>query len=463
MPLEKTSKPNKMAVMPMGRLVFSLSLPIMISMLVQALYNVVDSLYVSHIADTPAVLHASDKAVQALTLAFPIQMLMTAVSVGTGVGVSAILSRYLGQKNRSGASRVAGNAVFLAGLYYLAFLIFGLVGAAPFVAGQTTDPVTAGFATSYLKICTTASFGSMFYFAYEKVLQATGKSTLAMLVQMSGAIANIILDPFFIYGWWGLPELGVTGAAIATVLGQCLSLVIGIFVHYRYNDLVDHELHYLRPDFAIIRKIYAIGLPAIVMSAMTSVMSYGMNMLLGAVSASLVTAFGIYFKLQNFIYMPAFGLNNALVPIAGFSYGAKSKERLKAALRWGLLFVSIIMGSGILLLQGLAAPIASLFAVSAETLSVTVQALKIISFGYLFAGANIILQGFCQALGNGVYSLLISLLRMALLLLPLVWLLIKTGHTSLVWIAFPLAEAVSLLFAVYVTRKLARKRFKEIA
>ena len=455
-------KQNKMEVMPMGRLVFSMAFPMMISMLVQAFYNVVDSLFVSHIASTALLTNASDKAVQALTLAFPIQMLMIACNAGTGVGISAVLSRYLGQKNRDAASRVAGNGIFLAGIIYLLFLLFGLFGAKAFILTQTTDMETAQMSISYLRICTICAFGTMGYFAYEKILQATGMTTLAMIAQLAGALVNILLDPVFIFGWFGIPALGVAGAAIATVLGQCFSLLIGMIVYYRFNHQIDHGLRFCRPDLELIRQIYQIGFPAIVMNAMTSIMAYGMNLLLGSVSTAYVTAFGIYYKLQNFIYMPVFGLNNALVPITGFSYGARSRSRIRQSLRWGLTDAMVIMGIGILLMQCFASQIVSCFSVSGETQTIGISALRIISSGYLFAGINIILQGYCQALGNGVYSLVISLLRMAVVLLPLVWLLLTSGHAEGVWLAFPMAEFTALVAAVCMARHLNRVRSIEL-
>lgn len=459
---EYEEKPDKMAVMPMKKLVMSMGLPIMTSMLVQAFYNVVDSLYVSHMADTAVIANVSDKAVQALALAFPIQMLMIAFNTGTGVGICAVLSRFRGQGDRESASRVAGNAIFLAIIYIIAFTFFGVFGVSAFISSQTSDPVTAAFGISYLRVITIFCFGQMGFFAYEKILQAAGKATLAMIMQLSGSVANIILDPIFIFGFYKIPAMGVEGAAVATVISQCVSLAMGIFVHYTRNDTVNHSLRYVKPSGRIISAVYVIGIPAIIMSAMTSVMAYGVNRILGAVSASLVTAFGIYYKLQNFVFMPAFGLNNALIPIVGFSYGARDKVRIKQALRWGLTDVFVIMGVGILIMQLFAPQISSLFAVSEEVRTMTEAALRIISLGYLFAGANVILQGYCQALGNGVYSLLISLLRMAVVLLPLIWIFVKTGHSGIVWISFPFAEAAALIFAVFAAILLTRKRFMEI-
>ncbi len=452
----ENTKENRMAVQPMGTLVFTMALPLMASMLVQAFYNVVDSLFVSHIVEGAA--NAGDKAVEALTLAFPIQMLMIACNTGTGVGINAVLSRYLGKKDKESASFVAGNAIFLAGVLYLIFLLFGILGTDAFFASQTEDPVTYRFGTAYLRICTVCAFGSMFFFAFEKILQATGKTTLSMIAQMSGAIGNIILDPIFIFGYFGIPAMGTAGAAVATVLGQCISLAVGAFVHFRYNREVDHGLRYLKPNLRIIKDIYQVGFPAIIMQSLTSVMAYGMNLILGMESALAVTAFGIYYKFQNFIFMPVFGLNNALVPIVGYSYGARSRDRILKALRWGLTDGLLIMAVGILLIQCFASRIVGIFAVSPKIQAISATALRIICVGYLFSGANIILQGFCQALGNGIYSLAISLLRMVVVLLPLAWWLVSVDQIGIVWISFPIAELVALLAALVMTAKICKNR-----
>ena len=457
------SKENKMAETPMGKLVLTMSLPLMISMLVQAFYNVVDSLFVSHIPSTVLIQNAGDKAVQALTLAFPIQMLMIACNTGTGVGINAVLSRYLGRRDREKASFVAGNALFLAACIYLIFMLFGLFGTKAFFLTQTSDPVTLDYGISYLRICTTCAFGNMGFFAFEKILQATGNTTLSMAAQLSGAVTNILLDPVFIFGYFGLPAMGVAGAAVATVIGQCVSMTVGCIVHYHLNHEVDNGLRYVRPNRKIIGEIYKVGVPAIAMQSLTSVMAYGMNLILGSVSEIYVTAFGIYYKLQNFIFMPAYGLNNALVPITGFSYGARRKDRIAQSLRFGLLDVSVIMAAGILAILLFAPAIVSIFAVSPEIQDICVYALRIICLGYLFSGANIVLQGFYQALGNGIYSLIVSLLRMTVVLMPLAWILAAVLHLpDLVWIAFPIAEFAAFLAALVMLKVIYRKRVRPL-
>ena len=454
-----TPIPNKMGTLPVPRLLLSMGTPMMLSMLVQALYNVVDSLFVSYIPDTALIAGAGDKAVNALTLVFPVQMFIMALCVGTGVGVNAALSRSLGRKDFQQASRIAGNAMFLSVCYYLAVLLFGLLAAKPYLLSQTSDPVVAEFGVSYLQIVTICSFGTIGYMCFEKLLQATGQTTAAMLGQLTGSLTNLILDPIFIFGYLGLPAMGTTGAAIATVIGQCASLIVAALLHFRKNKEISNRLSMLRPSAAVIRQIYTVGGPSIVMQALTSFMTYGMNLILGTISATAVTAYGIYYKLQNFIFMPAFGLNNASVPIISYNYGAGERRRIREAIRYGLLIVSAVMVCGILLLQCFARQIVGCFALSGEAAGLCVTALRIITCGFLFAGANIILQGVCQALGNGFYSLLISLLRMILVVLPLARALSRLPEAAtLVWLAFPIAEAAACLAAAGLIIRIFRKR-----
>lgn len=448
---------NKMGTTPMGRLVIGMALPLMISMLVQALYNVVDSLFVSHIVD-PNIVNAGDKAVTALTLAFPLQMLMTAVNVGTGVGINAILSRYLGMKDRKNASRVAGNGIFVEFCLCLLMMLIGGLWGKAFIMSQTSDPDVIRYGAQYVRIITLLSFGTMLYFAFEKVLQATGRTQYAMICQLSGAVTNIILDPIFIFGH-GVPKMGVAGAAYATVIGQIVSMIVGFILFLRRTPDIDKGFRYLKPDGHIIGNIYKIGFPAIIMSGLTSIMSYVMNIILGAVSAVTVTAFGIYYKLQNFIFMPSFGLNNACIPIIGYSYGAKRPDRIKSGLRWGMLDCMIIMAAGMILFLAAAPQIVRAFAVSSAAQQIASRALRIICLGWLFSGFNTIIQGYFQALGNGVYSLIVSLIRFAVVLLPLALALTKTANPNTwVWIAFPVAEACASIAALFLKRSIDHSR-----
>ncbi len=453
-----------MGTMQVNKLLLNMSFPMMVSMLVQALYNVVDSLYVSHIPDTAAILNAGDKAVNALTLAFPIQLLITALCVGTGVGVNAALSRSLGQGDRKLASRIAGNAVILSIFYFVIIFLFGLFASGAYIRTQTNDPITAQFGTSYLTIVTTCSFGVTGFMCFEKLLQSTGKTTCSMVGQLVGSLTNIILDPVFIFGWLGVPAMGVAGAAIATVIGQVASCIASMVLHLRKNNDLEHKLSNLKPDLHIIGKIYTVGAPAIAMQALTSVMTYGVNLILSTISESAITAYGIYFKLQSFIFMPAFGLNNASVPIISYNYGAQRKKRIRQAIFSGLGIVSVIMVVGTALLQLFSRQVVGWFAVSTAALDLSVQALRVITCGFLFAGVNIILQGACQALGNGVYSLMISLLRMILVALPVAWYLSTLPNAEkIVWAAFPVAEVAALFAALALTVRIYRNRTKSMA
>lgn len=447
-----------MAVMPVPRLMLNMGGPMMISMLGQALYNVVDSYFVSHMQDTAAVAAMGDKAVNALTLAFPIQMLIMAVGVGTGVGVNAGLARSLGQKDRGTAGWIAGNALSLSGVYYLVFLLFGIFGARAFISSQSSDPLITAMAVTYLKIITVWSFGTIFSMCIEKIIMATGNTVITMIAQLAGAVTNIVLDPIMIYGLIGCPSMGVAGAAAATVIGQCVSLAILLYMHFFHNDSLDKHLRYLRPRAVILKNILVVGGPAILMQALTSFMTYGMNLILGSVSVSAVTAYGIYYKLQNFIFMPAYGLNNASIPIIAYNYGAGRKERVHSAVRYGLFFVCIIMAAGVLLLQVFPAQIVRMFSLSEESRRLCVTALRIITCGFFFAGFNIILQGVCQALGNGIYSLMISLMRMLAVVLPLAWLLSRLpGAQTAVWFAIPAAEMAACILAILLTKRIFHK------
>ena len=461
--MEQTHATNKMGTLPIPRLLMTMAIPLMLSMLVQAFYNIVDSFFVARIADTAAILDMGDKAVNALTLAFPIQMLIIAFNVGTGVGVNASLSKYLGEKKRGQASQVAGNALFLAVFFYLFVLLFGLFGTPFYFSTQTNDPVIAELGVSYLRIICIFSIGHIGASTFEKLLQATGKTFYSMIVQMSGAILNIILDPIMIFGWFGCPAMGVAGAAAATVIGQFIAMLLGAFYHFRYNNDIDHGLQFCRPNLPIIKRIYQVGAPAIAMQALNSVMTYGLNIVLGSISANAVTAYGVYYKLQNFIFMPAYGLNNAVIPITAFNYGAKDASRIRDSIRYGLFYVLIIMACGILLLQMFAPSLVALYPLSASAQNLCTRALRIITLGYLFSGINIILQGIYQALGNGFYSLLISLFRLVIIVLPLAWALSGLANAAeIVWIVFPIAEVCALSVAAYMMTRIRKQKIQPL-
>lgn len=450
--MDKPQNQNQMGTMQEGKLLLTMGVPLMLSMLVTALYNIVDTYFVSRIEGM------GDAAANALSLAMPVQMLMIALCVGTGVGVGASLSRALGSGDREKVSRTAGNAMFLYGVYYIVMLLFGLFAVKPFVALFTNDPAVLDFGTTYLSLVTCLSFGNMGEKCFEKLLQATGKTSYSMIGQMTGSVMNVILDPIFIFGYFGFPAIGVAGAAIATVIGQCCAIAITATLHFRKNTEITNRLQYLKPDKNILREIMKVGAPAILMQALTSFMTLGMNAILTGVSAASITAYGIYYKLQNFIFMPAFGLNNASVPIIGYNCGAKKFERVRHTIRYGLVFVMAIMIFGIVLFQCCARPIVEIFSLSAEVTGLCVTALRMISVGFVFAGVNVLLQGVCQALGNGTYSLAISLLRMIVVVLPLAaFLSTIPGAEGFIWIVFPIAETVAFVVSVILTLRLYRK------
>lgn len=448
---------NKMAEMPVKNLLLNMGAPMMISMLGQALYNVVDTFFVSHIPATVQIADLGDKAINALTLAFPIQMLIMALGVGTGVGINATVAKNLGQGDRAQASRTAGNAIFVTICYFAAIFLFGMTATEAFIRSQTADPVIMDMGITYLRIITVFSFGTLGYMCLEKIVMGTGKTVITMVCQLAGAITNILLDPIMIYGLLGCPAMGVAGAAWATVIGQFVSLIVIAVVYFGKDIGINTSLRYLKPDRETLGSIYSIGLPAVVMQILTPIMSYALNLILGAVSVSAVTAYGVYYKLQNFIFMPGYGLNNASIPIISYNFGEKNKERVAQTIRYALIYVSLIMLAGIVLLQTFAKSIVGLFSVTSESYQLCVLALRIVTCGFFFAGANIILQGVCQALGKGVYSLLISLLRFILLALPLAWVLsLLPNAASLVWLALPIAEAGASIVAIILTQRTYR-------
>ncbi len=333
-------KGNKMADMPVNRLMLNMGVPMIISMMLQAVYNIVDSAFVANIEGT------GEMALNALTLAFPVQMLMIAIGIGTGLGVNAVLARCMGQGDVQKASKTAGNGVFLMAVIYAVFLLFGLFGTESYIASQTKNPVIAEMATDYLKICCGYSFGILYFSLYEKVLQAMGKSVYSTVAQITGAVINIILDPILIYGWIGCPELGVKGAACATIIGQIASALVGLMLHLKANKEIKNGLTYMKPSGNIIKGIYSIGFAAIIAQALMSVMTYLLNVIFVRVGENVVTAYGLYYKIQQFILFAAFGLRDAITPIVSFNYGMRSKERVKDGVKYGLIYTLVMMGMG---------------------------------------------------------------------------------------------------------------------
>lgn len=446
---EKHVEENKMGTVPVPKILLSMGIPMILSMVLQACYNIVDSIFVAGIPDSEEIVHAGEKAMNALTLAFPVQMLIVALSIGTGVGVNALLARTLGQKDCEKVNRIAGNGVFLGLIIYVAFVLFGLFGIEAYLKTQTADAVVLGMSGTYLRICTLLCIGNIMFAIYEKLLQSTGKALFSTTSQIAGALTNIVLDPIFIYGWFGLPAMGVAGAAWATVIGQWVSMIAGGVLHYTKNKEVQSGLRYMKPNGRIIKEIYRIGLPAIIMQALMSFMTYGINLIFKAVSDGAVTAYGIFYKIQQFIFFAGFGLRDAITPIVSFNYGMGEKRRVKQGIQYGLFYTEVIMVLGIIVLEIFAEPLAGAFHLTPETTNLCVLAIRIIAPGFVFAGGNIALQGVFQALECGLGSLVVSLLRLLVVVLPLAWIFAKMANAStLIWFAFPIAEAVAVLVAI---------------
>ena len=457
--MEQEVTMNKMGSEPIKKLMLSMGLPMIVSMALQAVYNIVDSYFVSCMRDTAEVTNMGDYAMNALTLAFPVQMLMVAIGVGTGVGVNALLSKSLGEGNRKKASQIAGNSVFLGICMYVVFLLFGIFGVDAYIGSQTSDPIILELGKSYLGICCIYSIGISLYMTYEKLLQATGRTMLSTIAQIAGALTNIVLDPILIFGYFGLPEMGIEGAAYATVIGQCVSFILDAVFHYTLNRDIDTNLKYIKPIGTIIKEIYQVGIPAILMQALMSFMTYGVNLIFVSVSTAAVTAYGIYYKIQQFVFFAAFGMNNAMIPIIAFNYGKRDKKRVNEGIYYGMLYTLIIMAIGLVGLQIFARPLCGIFALSAETQTLCIRAIRIVTLGYLFVGANIAYQGIFQVLGYGVSSLVLSLMRLIIVALPLAWLFTKVANAEvLIWTAFPIAEAVAFIVGIFMMKKIRKQR-----
>lgn len=454
---EVTAKGNKMAVMPVNKLMLNMGIPMIISMMLQAVYNIVDSAFVANMSES------GEQALNALTLAFPVQMLMVAIGIGTGVGVNALLAKSMGQGDMEKASKTAGNGIFLMVVIYVIFLLFGLFGTGAYISSQTDNPVIAQMAVEYLQICCCASFGILFFSLYEKVLQATGKSMYSTIAQIAGAVINIILDPIMIYGWFGCPELGVRGAAYATVIGQIASAVCGLVFHLLANKEIKNGLSYMKPSAKIIKGIYAIGIAAIIAQALMSVMTYLLNVIFVRIGENVVTAYGLYYKIQQFILFAAFGLRDAITPIVSFNHGMRNQKRVKDGIKYGLIYTLIIMLIGFVGLELLAEPFAGIFGLSGETKDLCVSAMRVIAVSYVFAGANIAFQGIFQALDGGMESLIISVCRQFLFVIPVAYIfsvIVLGGKCGiwLVWSTFIIAEVLSVLISIFFMKKINKNR-----
>ena len=452
--MSKIERENKMGVMPVGRLLANMAIPMMISMLVQAFYNVVDSIFVARV---------SEDALTAVSLAFPLQNLCIAVGSGTAVGMNTVLSRSLGEKKKDMVDKAANTGIFLFLCSYLVFALIGIFVSGPFFRLQTDDAQIVKFGTEYAWICLTFSFGIFGQFCFERLLQSTGKTGLAMLTQLIGAVINIILDPILIFGLFGLPRMEVAGAAIATVIGQIVAATVAIILNVTRNPEVSIRLSLIRWNRDVAAEIYRVGLPSIVMQSIGSVMTFGLNKILIVFSTTATAVFGAYFKLQSFVFMPIFGLNNGMVPIIAYNYGAAKPERVKKTVLLTIITAVCIMGVGTLLLELFPAQLLLFFDASEHMLEIGIPALRIIASHFLLAGFCIIAGSVCQAIGNPLYSLITSVCRQLVVLLPAAWLLAQTGILQLVWLAFPIAELVSLLMSAVFLSKTMKKAHASMA
>ena len=446
---------NKMREMPVNKLMISMGIPMILSMALQAVYNIVDSAFVGNMKA------GSEAALNALTLVFPIQMLIVALSIGTGVGANALLARTLGQRNNEKAAKVLGNSLFLGMIIYIICLLFGIFGVKAYISSQTTDSQVLEMGTSYLKICCLCSFGIVFFSLFEKALQATGRSLYSTIGQVLGAVINIILDPIMIYGIGPVPEMGVNGAAWATVIGQILSMFLLLFFDIKLNKEFEHGIKYMKPNKRIIKEIYAVGLPAIIAQALMSIMVYVMNLIL-KFNSSAQTAYGLFYKVQQFVLFLAFGLRDAITPIIAFAYGMGDKKRIKSGIKYGIIYTLALMIFGTAVTELFPSAFATLFNAGSSR-EFFIGAMRIISISFVFAGINVAYQGIFQALDGGVESLIVSLLRQLVLILPLAGvfsLIVKNGQmsVSLIWWTFPITEFVVCIIGYFLLKKINKNK-----
>ena len=446
---------NKMKDMPVNKLMVNMGIPMILSMALQAVYNIVDSAFVGNMKV------GSKAALNALTLVFPVQMLMVALGIGTGVGTNSILARTLGQGDTKKAAKVAGNSLFLGAVIYAVCLLFGIAGVKAYISSQTTDPEVITMGTDYLRICCVLSFGIVFFSLFEKLLQTTGRSIYSTIGQVTGAVINIILDPIMIYGIGPVPEMGVAGAAYATVIGQIASCILLLVFHIKLNREFEHGFRYMKPDGRIVREIYSIGLPAILAQALMSVMVYAMNLIL-KFNAAAQTAYGLFYKVQQFVLFLAFGLRDAITPIIAFAYGMKDRNRIRDGIKYGLMYTTALMILGTIITEIFPGAFATLFNAGASR-EYFVGAMRIISISFIFAGANVAYQGIYQALDGGIESLVISLIRQLVLILPLAVIFssfVRKGQmgVSLIWWSFPITEIVACLVGHVLLKKIQKRK-----
>lgn len=444
---------NKMGVMPIGKLLFNMALPMIISMIVQALYNVVDSIYVSQV---------SESAVTALSLAFPVQNMQIGFGLGIAVGVNSLLSKSLGEKNQEAANYAAGNGIFLVIIAVALFMLFGVFGARPYFEMQSAVEETVEGGIAYTSICCVLTLGCFAQMLGERLLQSSGRTVYTMISQSTGAVINIILDPIFIHGWLGLPAMGVAGAAIATVIGQWIAAGMCLFFNLRFNPDVQLGLKYIRPRAQTLKPILAVGIPTLVMNSIGSVMNFGMNQIFQGFQETATGVFGIYYKLQSFFFMPLFGTNNATISIIAYNYGARKPERMTKTLRLALVTGLCFMLFGLTVFQLVPEALLGLFNPSDEFLRMGIKALRIVSIHFPIAAVGVMLGASFQALGNGIYSTIVSLCRQLLALLPAAYLLSLTGNVDNIWWSFPISEVVSALVTLILYRRLYLAKIKPL-
>ena len=441
---------NKMGTMPVGKLLFNMSLPMMVSMLVQALYNIVDSIFVAKL---------SENALTAVSLAFPLQTLLIAVATGTGVGMNALLSKSLGEHDFKKANKIADNGIFLYVLSYIVFLILGFTVVKPFYASQigSADVEIMELGIDYLSTVMILSFGLFGQIFFERLLTSTGRTIFSMTSQLCGAITNIILDPILIFGLLGAPKMGVTGAALATVIGQCVAGIIACVCNHKFNHEVSLNIKGFRPDWTLIGHIYAIGIPSIIMQSIGSIMTYCMNRILIEFSSTATAVFGVYFKLQSFFFMPVFGLNNGITPIIAYNYGAKQRKRMIKTIKLSLIVAFCLTFIGFFSFEAIPQVLLGMFNASEDMLTIGVPALRIIGIHYLIAWFCIVIGTVFQALGKAVFSMIVSIMRQLVVLIPAAYILAKLDGLHAVWWSFPIAEVISLLVTLFFFIKIYRE------
>ena len=450
--MEQT-KENKMGTMPVNKLLVTMSLPMVISMIVQALYNIVDSIFVSRL---------SEDALTAVSMAFPMQNLMISVAVGTGVGINAMLSRALGEKKFEAANKTAENGIFIEVLGYVLFLLIGIFVTKPFFLAQAGAGDIANMGIEYTRICLLMSFGIFMQIGFERVLQSTGRTIFTMITQSTGAIINIILDPILIFGLFGMPKMGVAGAAIATVTGQICAAILAITFNLTKNPDVHISFKGFKPQIIFVKNILSVGIPSIIMSSVGSAMTFGMNKILITFSSTAVAVFGVYFKLNSFVFMPVFGLNNGMVPIVSYNYGAQNKKRLTKTIKLAIMYAVCIMFIGIMLFQFIPDVLLRLFDASDHMLEIGIPALRVISLSFAFAGICIVISSSLQALGHGFLSMMISITRQLIILLPSAYILAKIGGIHAVWWSFNIAEIASLTLSLLFFKHMYNKIIKHL-